>query len=173
MALTRAGTIIIISVWLLRTYIYIITVSITISTMVTTTINENTPTRILFWDISSMNIVLHERKHTDFGRNTVGECVFSTNESSYMYIYIYLNFVPGGASIKMPRTSKGTVRDSEVPCTAFGVALQETSLGAGLTHVLFSAILGKWSNLTNIFQMGWSHQLVTKPWKKNFSCEYY
>jgi len=43
----------------------------------------------------------------------------------------------------MPRTSKGTVRDSEVPCTAFGVALQETSLGAGLTHVLFSSILGK------------------------------
>ena len=75
----------------------------------------------------------------------MGECVFSSTESSYMYIYIciYLNFVPGGASIKMPRTSKGTVRDSEVPCTAFGVALQETSLGAGLTHVLFSSILGK------------------------------
>ena len=25
----------------------------------------------------------------------------------------------------------------------------------------FHAYLGKWSNLTNIFQMGWNHQLVT------------
>ena len=33
-------------------------------------------------------------------------------------------------------------------------------LGGGLKYFLFSPYLGKWSNLTNIFQMGWNHQLV-------------
>ena len=33
------------------------------------------------------------------------------------------------------------------------------SLGGGFKHLLFSSqSLGKWSNLTNIFQMGWNHQ---------------
>ncbi len=34
-------------------------------------------------------------------------------------------------------------------------------LGGGFKYFLFSPrTFGKWSNLTNIFQMGWNHQLV-------------
>ena len=34
-------------------------------------------------------------------------------------------------------------------------------LGGGFKcFFLFHPYLGKWSNLTNIFQMGWNHQLV-------------
>ena len=32
-------------------------------------------------------------------------------------------------------------------------------LGGGLKHFLFLPLPGKWSNLTNIFQTGWNHQL--------------
>ena len=34
------------------------------------------------------------------------------------------------------------------------------SLGGGFNHFLFSPYLGKWSNLSNIFQVGSNHQLV-------------
>ena len=34
-----------------------------------------------------------------------------------------------------------------------------TMLTGGFKDFLFSSLLGKWSNLTNIFQMGWNHQL--------------
>ena len=36
-----------------------------------------------------------------------------------------------------------------------------SSLGRGFKDFLFSPLqyLGRWSNLTNIFQMGWNHQL--------------
>ncbi len=34
-------------------------------------------------------------------------------------------------------------------------------LGGGLKYFYFHPYLGKWSNLTNIFQMGWNHQLDT------------
>ena len=41
-------------------------------------------------------------------------------------------------------------------------------LAGGLKHFLFSPrTLGKWSNLTNIFQMGWNHQLV---FLRGFAC---
>ena len=33
-------------------------------------------------------------------------------------------------------------------------------LGGGFNYFLFHPYLGKWSNLTNIFQMSWNHQLV-------------
>ena len=33
-------------------------------------------------------------------------------------------------------------------------------LGGGFKYYFFHPYLGKWSNLTNIFQMGWNHQLV-------------
>ncbi len=33
-------------------------------------------------------------------------------------------------------------------------------LGGGFKHFYFHPYLRKWSNLTNIFQMGWNHQLV-------------
>ena len=36
-------------------------------------------------------------------------------------------------------------------------------LGGGFKYCYFHPYLGKWSNLTNIFQMGWNHQLVF-PW---------
>ena len=32
--------------------------------------------------------------------------------------------------------------------------------GGGFKYFLCSSLLGKWSNLTNIFQMGWNHPLV-------------
>ena len=41
-------------------------------------------------------------------------------------------------------------------------------LGGGFKYLLFSPLLGKISNLTNIFQMGWNHQLANylkhSPW---------
>ena len=36
-----------------------------------------------------------------------------------------------------------------------------TNLGGGFKDFFFNPYLGKWSNLTNIFQRGWNHQLVT------------
>ena len=33
------------------------------------------------------------------------------------------------------------------------------NLGGGFRYFFFHPYLGKWSNLTNIFQMGWNHQL--------------
>ena len=33
-------------------------------------------------------------------------------------------------------------------------------LGGGFKYFYFQPYLGKWSNLTNIFQRGWNHQLV-------------
>ena len=33
-------------------------------------------------------------------------------------------------------------------------------LGGGFKYSFVHPYLGKWSNLTNIFQMGWNHQLV-------------
>ena len=35
-----------------------------------------------------------------------------------------------------------------------------TDLAGGFKYFLFSPYLGKWSNLTDIFQRGWNHQLV-------------
>ena len=35
----------------------------------------------------------------------------------------------------------------------------QTSLGGGFKYFLFHPDLGKWSNLTNIFEIGWNHQL--------------
>ena len=37
---------------------------------------------------------------------------------------------------------------------------QRDILGGGFKYFLCSPYLGKWSNLTNIFQMGWNHQPV-------------
>ena len=37
-------------------------------------------------------------------------------------------------------------------------------LGGGFKHFLFSPCLGRWSNLANIFQLGWNHQLA-HVWK--------
>ena len=45
-------------------------------------------------------------------------------------------------------------------------------LGGGVNHVLFSPLPGEWSNLTNIFRMGWNHQLVHYP-LPSFSNFYY
>ena len=43
--------------------------------------------------------------------------------------------------------------------------LVSQTLGGGLQYFLFiSRTLGKWSNLTNIFQMGWNHQLEQDVW---------
>ena len=50
------------------------------------------------------------------------------------------------------------------PLLILGLSL--TNMGLSLTWVMVSQIfnvhpyLGKWSNLTNILQMGWNHQLV-------------
>ena len=37
-------------------------------------------------------------------------------------------------------------------------------LVGGFDHFYFHPYLGKWSNLTNIFQTGWNHQLVMNPY---------
>ena len=37
-------------------------------------------------------------------------------------------------------------------------------LGGGFKYFFFHPYLGKWSNLTNIFQMGCNHQLVLRYW---------
>ena len=37
---------------------------------------------------------------------------------------------------------------------------KDANLGGGFKYFFFHPYLGKWSNLTNIFQMGWNHQLV-------------
>ena len=42
-----------------------------------------------------------------------------------------------------------------------GFLLKITLLGGGFKYFYFHPYLGKWSNLTNIFQVGWNHQLVT------------
>ena len=45
-----------------------------------------------------------------------------------------------------------------------------SKLGGGFKYFLFSPrSLGKWSNLTNIFQMGWNHQPVN--WVSNFELD--
>ena len=41
-----------------------------------------------------------------------------------------------------------------------GCATWNHILGGGFKYCYFHPYLGKWSNLTNIFQMGWNHQLV-------------
>ena len=44
-------------------------------------------------------------------------------------------------------------------------------LGGGFTYFVFHPYLGRWSNLTNIFWMGWNHQLVksyTEPKNDGF-----
>ena len=38
--------------------------------------------------------------------------------------------------------------------------MEATYLGGGLKHFYVHPYLGKISNLTNIFQMGWNHQPV-------------
>ena len=38
------------------------------------------------------------------------------------------------------------------------------SLGGGFKYFYFHPYLGKWSNFTNIFQMGWSHKLEIEFW---------
>ena len=49
-------------------------------------------------------------------------------------------------------------------------------LGGGFKYFYFHPYLGKWSNLTNIFQMGWNHQLdylmtaLTCRWWSTSSC---
>ena len=49
---------------------------------------------------------------------------------------------------------------SGVPFKHLGIVLY-VFLGGGFKYFLFSSrTLGNWSNLTNIFQMGWNHQLV-------------
>ena len=45
----------------------------------------------------------------------------------------------------------------------------ETNLGGGFKYFYFHPYLGKWSNLTNIFQMGWDHQLANTLLKFNCS----
>ena len=41
------------------------------------------------------------------------------------------------------------------------------NLGGGFIFFNFHPYLGKWSNLTNIFQMGWNHQLGIQNMKTN------
>ena len=46
--------------------------------------------------------------------------------------------------------------------------LREKSLGGGFKYCIFCfhpETLGKWSNLTNIFQLGWNHQLDPKDFQ--------
>ena len=71
---------------------------------------------------------------------------------------------------------------STLPCAAvrgvlFGGTLEaaaskllefrKSDLDGGFKYVFFHPYLGRWSKLTNIFQMGWNHQLVMEEmnWK--------
>ena len=45
-------------------------------------------------------------------------------------------------------------RFAHSPCSE-----ENEDLGGGLNHFYFHPYLGKWSNLTKIFQTGWNHQL--------------
>ena len=57
----------------------------------------------------------------------------------------------------------------------WGVAKEdeEAYLGGGFTYVVFSSrTLGKWFNLTDIFQMGWSHQLVINNSKSTYRFQF-
>ena len=44
-----------------------------------------------------------------------------------------------------------------------------TVLVGGFKHFYFYSYLGRWSNLTNIFDMGWNHQLVYISWNSQFA----
>ena len=56
---------------------------------------------------------------------------------------------------KYPAIVKSVYRSTVQCFLGFSVIL-----GGGFKYVLFSSLFGvSWSNLTNIFQMGWNHQL--------------
>ena len=54
-------------------------------------------------------------------------------------------------------------------CCCFIFVCESHNLGGGFKHFLFSPRLGKISNLTHIFQMGWNHQLAIYSQKLNIS----
>ena len=62
------------------------------------------------------------------------------------------------------RLTNGASWSPVVPCTipaTTKIAWRENSdgeLGGGFKYCLFSPYLGRWSNLTSIFQTGWNHQ---------------
>ena len=67
--------------------------------------------------------------------------------TSYIFTYLYS---------ELPIFKKQTNNNSKVPRL---INLINTWLGGGFQYVLFPT-LGKWSNLTHIFEMGWfNHQL--------------
>ena len=45
-------------------------------------------------------------------------------------------------------------------CRKYIYSFTHVYLGGGFKYVCFHPYLAKWSNLTNMFQMGWNHQLV-------------
>ena len=64
------------------------------------------------------------------------------------------------ADVGLPALKKRLERWHERPLEA-GALNVCVYLGGGLKHLqyYFYPYLGKWSNLTNIFQVGWNHQL--------------
>ncbi len=64
-----------------------------------------------------------------------------------------------GSKSNLESTSPLT-QPSRTSFKRLGIPLLSRKLGGGFKYFYFHPCLGKWSNLTNIFQMGWNHQLV-------------
>ena len=57
-------------------------------------------------------------------------------------------------------TARPPVLDSKISSVKQLVVECGTKLGGGNSNILYlHPYFGKWSNLTNMFQMGWNHQL--------------
>ena len=57
----------------------------------------------------------------------------------------------------------GNISRTNIRCFSVG---RKEKLGGGFKYFYFLPYLERWSNLTNIFEMGWNHQLendVTRP----------
>ena len=60
----------------------------------------------------------------------------------------------------------------ENPTFPYEISTIKVYLGGGFKDFfIFTPYFGKWSNLTNIFQVGWNHQPVSL-WNINYKCRY-
>ena len=110
-----------------------------------------------------------------FGHTLLGCCFVFFSDfmgKSKVYVYIPKEIVPSLTTPPVPKGLDGCCLWGRFPGIlnslsygSRGIELHASwwnpVLAEGFKYFLFSSrSLGKWSNLTNIFQIGWNHQLV-------------
>ena len=129
-------------------------------------IGQHIPTKVIILSL--------KRNHNHFSRNATSRWSTILKPQTpgrviYLESHRFLDFADfdGGGDVTANRWDP----EMRVECLLFSKN-NDVKLGGGFKYVLFSPqSLGKWSNLTYIFQMGWNHQLEKLDWSRIFTSD--